>query len=190
MKRSSVLFAGGVGLAVGLTAATGAFAQLQLLPLSQVGSLLSPAPTNPLNPCGIGTRGGSVLNGAAPGVGSTATGALGCGPPSGGSQRMASISDLSAVANPREYKGKCPGTVEFIGTVITAAATRISYRWERDDGSASQVYSALIDPRNPDVQTVIETGRPGELVHGVEVLHVLSPVNVRSNRAKFTVACH
>jgi hypothetical protein len=74
---------------------------------------------------------------------------------------------------------KCPLRIQFKGEVLVDRVTKITYRWERSDGTVlpTQTFDvtkpdALVDVAPPDGWDV---GAPGKTFRGAETFHVLTP---------------
>ena len=96
-------------------------------------------------------------------------------------------------ADTGDYTGACPKTVTFSGTITANDEGNVTYKWESSDGSNdSAVLSLAFD--GPDSKTVTHTwtlGSSGKtLTDYWEHLHILSPTNVTSNNATFTLRCN
>jgi hypothetical protein len=77
---------------------------------------------------------------------------------------------------------KCPFRIQFRGEVTVDKPTKITYRWERSDGTAlpTQTFEVKtageqVDVRPPDAWTV---GRSGQPFRGAEIFHVLTPTDL------------
>jgi hypothetical protein len=100
------------------------------------------------------------------------------------------INTVVAVANPHRYEGRCPASVQFVGTISVNQPTRVSYRWERSDRATGRVETVVIQGRGHSVSTTWQLSRPrGAVFQGSETLHVLSPGDYHSNPAEFTLVC-
>ena len=108
----------------------------------------------------------------------------------------------AAIASPERYAGNCPARIEFVGHVtVTLPGTTITYRWERSTGDSSKLLRAQIgvaaanrDSVPARVTVAIPSdfwyvSRPGRSGQFWEVLHVESPVDVRSRTAYVSVDC-
>jgi hypothetical protein len=101
------------------------------------------------------------------------------------------INHVVAVARPQAYDGHCPAAIAFIGTIFVNHPARVSYRWERSDHATGPVQTVEIRSGGREVQTQWQLGNPrGQVFHGSETLHVLSPGDSYSNPAEFTLVCH
>ena len=96
-------------------------------------------------------------------------------------------------ADPTGYSGVCPKTVTFAGTITATDAGTVTYKWESSDGTNnSTVQSITFDGGGS--QTVNHTwtlGSSGKtLTDYWEHLHILTPTDVISNNATFTLRCN
>ena len=96
-------------------------------------------------------------------------------------------------ADTGDYSGACPKTVTFSGTITANDAGNVTYKWESSDGSNdSAVLNLSFD--GPGSKTVTSTwtlGSSGKtLTDYWEHLHTLSPTDVTSNNATFTLRCN
>ncbi|MBI5030638.1 MAG: hypothetical protein HZB51_08930 [Chloroflexi bacterium] len=92
-----------------------------------------------------------------------------------------------------DYSGACPKTVTFTGTITANDEGTVTYKWESSDGSNnSAVLSLSFD--GADTKTVTHTwtlGSSGKTFTDYwERLHILSPTDVTSNNAMFTLRCN
>jgi len=102
----------------------------------------------------------------------------------------AQVTRVVAVARPARYDGPCPARFEFIGTIYVAHPTVVTFRWDRSDGAKGPVQSVAINSGGQSVATQWQiNGPPGRLYAGWETLHVLTPVDMFSNRATINLAC-
>jgi hypothetical protein len=100
------------------------------------------------------------------------------------------INHVVAVAKPRHYEGPCPASIEFAGTIFVNHPATVSYRWERSDHATGPVETIVIRSAGQGVYTHWQLNRPpGQVFHGSQTLHVLSPGDFISNPAEFTVVC-
>jgi len=110
----------------------------------------------------------------------------------------------TAAAYPDTYTGNCPAPIEFIGHVTaTVPGTEISYRWEHSDGKQTKTLRARLgSPRAPG-----DTTRPGDIIVPLppdkwrlalpgkvgqysDLLHILTPFDIRSKPAVVQVVCN
>jgi hypothetical protein len=99
------------------------------------------------------------------------------------------VSNVTAVAQPTHYNGPCPGAVTLTGTIYASGPVTVSYRWERGDGSVGPVRTTHVGDAPRAVTTTVTLGTPAKVVHASARLRVLSPGDVYSSEASFTVAC-
>jgi hypothetical protein len=110
-----------------------------------------------------------------------------------------------AAASPNIYNGNCPAKIEFVGRITTTVAgTKVDYRWERSNGDSGKLLHAVIG-KPPAPGAPIDTSRatttqsvPSDIWHLAlpsqsgdfwEVLHIVSPFDIRSAHAKVSVNC-
>jgi hypothetical protein len=74
---------------------------------------------------------------------------------------------------------KCPIRIQFKGQVRVDKPTKITYRWERSDGTQlpTQTFDVkaadtLVEVKPPDAWNV---GNPGQQFRGAETFHVITP---------------
>ncbi|WP_433375262.1 hypothetical protein [Streptosporangium sp. CA-115845] len=92
---------------------------------------------------------------------------------------------VAVKASPAKHTGKCPVTVGFTAKIKVSAPTVVAYRWLRGDGSKSAVKTVKVN------RTKILKDRAtfrGNL-KGWQALQVLSPREVVSRKAAFTISC-
>jgi len=104
----------------------------------------------------------------------------------------AQVTGVKATVTPGSYKGKCPTTFTFNGSITTNGAASVTYQWERSDASSSSPQTLTFG--SASTQTVMETwtlGGPAFTYNGYEILHVLKPNNVSTNKSAtmFSLAC-
>jgi hypothetical protein len=104
--------------------------------------------------------------------------------------QMPPVNRATAAARPANYDGRCPASIEFVGTIFMNYQATVSYRWERSDGASGPVETVVVRGPRQRAVTRWQLRRPvGEVFRGVETLHVISPVNLYSNPAQFQLVC-
>jgi hypothetical protein len=98
-----------------------------------------------------------------------------------------SVTEVTADVRPASATKTCPRTFIFTGHVKAGAAGRAVYRWERSDGITEPPHTAHFSA--PGTATVVSTWTVGATTGGWMQLHVLEPVDLRSERAAFSVEC-
>ncbi len=93
------------------------------------------------------------------------------------------------VAQPRPYSGRCPATIEFVGTIFVSRPARVDYRWERSDGVAGPRESVDIRSAAKSVTTRWQIGVSRKPFSGWQRLRVLAPNSVSSNTATIQLKC-
>jgi hypothetical protein len=80
---------------------------------------------------------------------------------------------------------KCPYRIQFKGQVQVDKPTKITYRWERSDGTQlpTQTFDvktagSMVDVTPPDAWSV---GMSGKLFKGAEIFHVLTPSDMSTS---------
>jgi hypothetical protein len=100
------------------------------------------------------------------------------------------VNHVTAIAKPRHYEGPCPASIEFVATIFVNHPAQITYRWERSDHATGPALSVFISGAGRGVTTTWQLSRPpAEVFRAGEVLHVLSPGDVYSNPAEFSLIC-
>jgi hypothetical protein len=94
--------------------------------------------------------------------------------------------------DPTDASGSCPKTINFSGTITVNDAGTVTYKWESSDGSNDSSISSLTF-EGAGSKTVNHTwtlGTSGKTYTDYwEHLHILSPTDVTSNNATFTLRC-
>ncbi len=82
----------------------------------------------------------------------------------------------------------CPTTFNFAGQIVVNATGTVTYRWERSDGATGPVQTVNFGPgvTTVDVNTTWQLGAAGTFW---ERIHVLTPNDISSNQATFTLSC-
>ena len=99
----------------------------------------------------------------------------------------------STSADTTDYSGTCPKTVTFSGTITANDAGNVTYKWESSDGSNDSIVLSLAFD-GAGSKTVTHTwlmGSSGKTFTDYwERLHIMSPTDVTSNNATFTLRCN
>ena len=105
----------------------------------------------------------------------------------------------SLKAYPSDYAGKCPATITFRGKIENqpiispAMPVTIQYIFIRSDNATdTNVKTITVPPGGSvNVSTTWTLGDPAKLpsYHGWEAIKILSPEELISNRAAFTMKC-
>jgi len=104
----------------------------------------------------------------------------------------ANVTGISASVHPPDWDGRCPHTFQFAGEIVTRGRGEVRYVWERSDRARGEVKT--LHPRGGEERfRVIDDWRLSldrhHSLRGWEVLHILYPINIRSNRATFELRC-
>jgi hypothetical protein len=97
-------------------------------------------------------------------------------------------------ATPREYKGPCPVTIKFHGSIETNGPGPVKYTFKRSDGATDTIVKTLTFGTAPFHLAIAEEtwtlGGPGMVFDGWEAIHIESPnAGFLSNRAPFHIRC-
>lgn len=103
------------------------------------------------------------------------------------------ITGLTASVSPGDAPACSPTTAvfNFSATITASAPGTATYKWERSDhASTPSVNLAFTSPGSKTVTTSWTLSRvSGETYNGWEKVHVLTPNDISSNQATFTVHC-
>ncbi|MEZ4886445.1 MAG: hypothetical protein R3E32_17040 [Chitinophagales bacterium] len=92
---------------------------------------------------------------------------------------------LSAV-NPN-VAGKCSQTIQFKGSISFNGTGTVQYRFTRSDGATAPIQSLHF--AGAGTKSVSTTWQLGKSYQGWQGIEILSPNNLQSNRANFTLRC-
>src|SRR5437763_15873792 len=70
------------------------------------------------------------------------------------------VTNVVAVAKPKRYEGRCPASIEFVGTIFVSRPTTVSYRWERSDHATGPVQTVTINSAGQGVTARWQLSRP------------------------------
>lgn len=93
--------------------------------------------------------------------------------------------DVSLVAVPAAYTGAGPARIRFVGAIRVDGPCGVQYTFGRSDGATVPV--KFVRFRGPGKQAVEFTWQVSKDYTGWVTLHALSPREVESNKANFTV---
>jgi hypothetical protein len=100
------------------------------------------------------------------------------------------VNAVRAVAQPSRYAGHCPTVINFTATIYVNRPSVVTYRWERSDQAAGPVQSVNVAGGSQTVGVGWQLSGPsGVPINGWQVLHVLSPGDLMSNTASYTLTC-
>jgi len=104
----------------------------------------------------------------------------------------ANVTGISASVHPSNWDGRCPHTFQFAGEIVTRGGGEVRYVWERSDRARGEVKT--LHPRGGEERFRVIDDWTLSLprrrsFHGFEVLHILYPINIRSNRAHIDLYC-
>ena len=103
-----------------------------------------------------------------------------------------SVAGVGVEAVPTAYVGKCPGVITFKAKMQANAAGRVKYTWIRSDGATGPVeFIDFVEAGVLHVETTWTLGDASVLprYEGWEQIKILSPAEMVSNKATFTLKC-
>jgi hypothetical protein len=96
-------------------------------------------------------------------------------------------------ASPRAYRGPCPVTIKFVGSIETAGPSVVKYVFDRNDGAIDtndRHFSLTAAPFHQPVETTWTLGGPGMHYAGWEQIRIVSPnAGFKGNKADFEIWC-
>lgn len=101
------------------------------------------------------------------------------------------VIEAAMTAEPVEYAGRCPATVNFRGRVSAVGGSGlVSYRFVRSDGAAEPIANLVFDePGTHEVATSWTLGAEGDRFEGWVALEIYDPEEMASERTPFSVSC-
>ena len=146
-------------------------------------SRLSSGPTPPPLPSTTSTATSTLTATASPSPNAPLTST----PTATRTQVTFSVTDMLVKVDPQSFSGACPTTFQFTANITTNAPGNVTYQWERSDGASGQATTvAFAAAESRMINTTWYIGAPGTYW---ERIRVLSPNDVVSNEATFTLAC-
>ena len=104
--------------------------------------------------------------------------------------QVRTVTRVNAVAKPKSHVGRCPATIDFIGTIhVSHYPVRVEYEWERSDGARSERRTVDIRSAARGVSDRWTLGQRGERINIWERLHVLAPTGISSPEAHAHLDC-
>ncbi|MGB0126831.1 MAG: hypothetical protein WBP72_04265 [Rhodocyclaceae bacterium] len=101
----------------------------------------------------------------------------------------AAVTGSSLKASPAVYRGNCPGTVTFNGSITSNSAGAVRYTFTRSDGATSPTRTLLFRRAGTlKVSTTWTLGGP--YFAGWQGLRILSVPGLRDKRANFELKCN
>jgi|GEM_PF-3557152 len=101
------------------------------------------------------------------------------------------VLNVKVDVQPKVFKGACPHRFEFTGLIQANQRGRVTYQWIRSDGAKGPVQSLVFKgPGVKKVSTYWQLGGEGKSYQKYwQVLQVLSPNSIASQRAYFSLYC-
>jgi hypothetical protein len=107
--------------------------------------------------------------------------------------KAAKVIGAKLEAIPREYRGPCPVTITFKGSIETAGPSTVKYVFDRNDGAtdtADRHFTLAAAPFHQAVDTTWSLGGPGMHYAGWEQIRIVLPnAGFTSNKATFEIWC-
>jgi len=102
------------------------------------------------------------------------------------------VTGAGAEAIPTSYTGPCPGTIKFSGKIQADGPGVVKYTWLRSDGATGPVQAITFAAAG--VEHVSDAWTLGNInvlpnYSGWEQIKILSPNEMLSNKAEFTLTC-
>jgi len=111
-------------------------------------------------------------------------------PPGGGSwSGPPKVTSVVAKANPSNYNGPCPKTVNMSADITTDGPCTVTYRWERIDGATGPVETLVFNAAGTKTVTSSWMIVVAKNVTYWERVNVITPLPMMSNQANFTITC-
>jgi len=111
----------------------------------------------------------------------------GAPPPTAPAPGSFGIVGVTAAVSPGSAAA-CPTMFNFSGQIVVNTSGTVMYRWERSDGAAGPTVSITYAPGVTTID-VHDTWTLSGNTSGWERIHVLSPNDISSNQANFTLTC-
>jgi len=102
-------------------------------------------------------------------------------------QSSFSVISVTASANPPSFTGACPTNFYSEAVITVNGPGTVTYNWERSDGAFSRIASLIFD--GPGSQVVNVSWSLDETGSYWARVHVLTPNEIVSNQANFSVSC-
>jgi len=103
------------------------------------------------------------------------------------------VTSVELTAEPREYQGPCPATVQFRGAItVEGGPGTITYLFLRSDGARGPVESmpvAVPGRKTIDTKWTLWRHPPDGPFEGWQRLVVLTPQGIESKPAGFRLSC-
>lgn len=97
-----------------------------------------------------------------------------------------SVINVTTYADPPSFSGTCPKTINFYATITVNGPCTVIYRWERSDRLVSGPYSLTFPAAGSQTVSAEWSGASSS---GWAHLHAVTPNEIFSNQASFTLTC-
>jgi hypothetical protein len=98
------------------------------------------------------------------------------------------VISVTASVNPTSHVGACPFKFTFTGEIEVNGPGDVKYKWERSDGALTTEKTISFSEAGKKSVTNEWTLSPSYYA-GWQQLHILSPTDLISNQANFTIDC-
>jgi len=111
-------------------------------------------------------------------------------PPGGGGwSGPPKVTSVVATANPSNYTGPCPKTVNTFADITVDGPCTVTYRWERIDGATGPVETLVFSAAGTKTVSSYWMIYVASNVTLWERVSILTPLPMMSNQANFTITC-
>lgn len=98
------------------------------------------------------------------------------------------IVDVTLDADPATYNGACPAMIRFSGRIsVTGGSGTVTYKFLRSDGAIAPIQTLRFT--GPGSQSVTTSWQLGISYDGWEQIQILTPSDIQSNQATFSLRC-
>jgi len=98
------------------------------------------------------------------------------------------VTSVTASVSPAVSSGPCPQTIHFTGQIVANGAGAVTYRWERSNGEVGPTQSLTFNAAGTKTVTSADWTLNQSGTYWAK-LHVLTPNDLISFQAKFTLNC-
>jgi hypothetical protein len=99
------------------------------------------------------------------------------------------VTSVVAKANPANYTGPCPKTVNTSADITVDGPCTVTYRWERIDGATGPVETLIFSAAGTKTVSTSWMIVVASNVTYWERVSILTPLPIMSNQATFTITC-
>lgn len=101
------------------------------------------------------------------------------------------IAEVMLRADPFNYSGPCPVTINFSGRIsVVGGGGQVSYKFLRSDGASAPVQTLeFTSSGSREVSTTWRLGGQGQSFNGWQSIKTFDPGEKQSNKATFQIRC-